>query len=281
MIIKSLLNLTLQLSIIFIGLNNEAKACLFYDEYLHSNTKDLIEETGSIVFAKVIRAEIIEDEKVYYFKVEEYLKGNHELYFEMSTPVKDSRSVFSVATGNHNNVYFWTHSYGSQALASDCKMKLDFGIGRKYLIFKSEKNHMKGFEEIVHGSNKWLSFVKSHLANKEFDSSIFEVKEFLGQFDSIHQYQCLDREGIRSTGKTVELVRTYRGVIPNTIRYPKFANERCVGTGLKFIYMHKSGFPPMLVPIHEGFANLDEIANGVMLIPDNLLDMAKITELTK
>lgn len=101
----------------------------------------------------------------YAFDVVETLKGKIDgvIKIEGESLHKNGSSTFN----NHKDPEFWENSSGRGRTRSNCQLTAGFKVGVKYLIFVTKPYHVKSFEQIDSGDDKWLKTVREEIAKNQ------------------------------------------------------------------------------------------------------------------
>lgn len=144
-------------------------ACFMTPEEQVVPEEELVARTGTIVLAKVEKAETIGGEDSisvrYHFRKIRELKGDCADTFK----IDGISSAYSTPIENFDHHYeesFWEGGGGRSWHDTDCRIYPTFAVGGIFLIFLEEPYHRKSFEQIIrtHGGegirDKWLSWVE-------------------------------------------------------------------------------------------------------------------------
>ena len=152
-----------------------ALGCFASPEEQITPANELVERSKTIVLAKVVKAELIDDYHLtvrYYFQTIRGLKGDPEKEFFIdggSLAYRGSLTTFD----HHHDEKFWDNEGGRSWHDTDCIIYPTFTVGGIFLIFLDEPFHRKSFEMIVrtHGDeevrDKWLTWVENQISREK------------------------------------------------------------------------------------------------------------------
>lgn len=136
---------------------------------------ELVQRTKTIVLAKVMKAELLDEDSLkvrYYFRAMKSLKGRSDEEFFIdgtSLAYSDALTTFD----HHHSERFWKPGGGRSWHDTDCVIYPTFTVGGIFLIFLDEPYHRKSFELIIrtHGDHetrdKWLTWVEERTMGEQ------------------------------------------------------------------------------------------------------------------
>ena len=157
----------LALGVILFSVAAPSFACWIAPPERLVSPQELIARTERIALAKVVRAEVFQDDDVLYtFKTIRALKGRPSGEFQ----IRGEPLIYegqSRRFDDHMDQTFWAKLGGRFTIHPDCKIHPAFSVGGTYLVFLDQPYHVKSFEIIIRTSgdpakrDKWLQYVES------------------------------------------------------------------------------------------------------------------------